>query len=253
MKNLIFGLFLIWNIPYLDAQYKNGQNGQPLDGKYTEYNKDKSVYSEKYFIKGRRIGTWTIHKHDSSIIIGVFENDILLSRLMIGKYNDTLIHERFEYVLSPENRPLLCNYYVGTKLKTKTILSTKGRDSIVEIIDSTGNYLMKAFKDSLRTRIPGRIVKPEFKINLMAFIADNMRYPQSAKEYEIEGETNILFIVRTDGSVSDLTISRSSGDKSLDQEAMRLIRLSTGMWIPATQDGFPANSYCMVTINFMLD
>lgn len=251
MKNLILCVVFLCSILHMAAQSKNGKN-RP-DGKYTEYNKNRTVYSEKYYDNGKRTGTWIIHQHDSSTLTGVYKNDTLVSRLLMKPEGDTLIYERFEYERPSDNKPLTCNYYIGTVLKTKTLLKIEGRDSIVEVIDSIGDFALKALRDSIRSKILGRLAKAEFKINFTAYIMDNLKYPKNAKDYGIEGECIIAFIVKADGSVSFPRVSRSSGDKSLDEEAMRLITQSTGMWIPATNDGFLYSSLCAVYVTFTLD
>lgn len=95
--------------------------------------------------------------------------------------------------------------------------------------------------------------KPEFKINLQAWIQDNMQYPQEDHDYGVEGETEVTFLVNVSGDVEGPYVSKKSGSKTLDAEALRLIRRSSGMWKPARQGGRNVKTYAKVTINFTLE
>jgi TonB family protein len=67
------------------------------------------------------------------------------------------------------------------------------------------------------------------------FIAENLKYPETAKENGIEGRVFIQFVVKADGRVSDASIVRGA-DPSLDQEALRVV-LSSPDWTPGRQRG----------------
>ena len=54
-----------------------------------------------------------------------------------------------------------------------------------------------------------------------------------------------------DGSISGVEIVRSAGDKSLDKEALRLIK-SMPKWNPGRQKGYPVRVKYTVPVNFTL-
>ena len=88
-------------------------------------------------------------------------------------------------------------------------------------------------------------VKPQFKGGesaMMEFIAKNVKYPQAA----IVG-----FVVRKDGTVSDVHIKKSSGHAVLDKEAMRVVKTMPA-WKPGKQKGKLVNVKCNVPINFRI-
>ena len=78
---------------------------------------------------------------------------------------------------------------------------------------------------------------------LMMYISNNVKYPQIAKEYGIEGKVFVEFVVDKDGSVTDVKILRGV-DKNLDAEALRVIR-SLPKYKPGMQRGEP----CKVIYN----
>jgi len=82
------------------------------------------------------------------------------------------------------------------------------------------------------------------------WVRDNIRYPQIAHENGIQGKVFIGFVVEPDGSVSNVTVLRSV-DKSLDDEAVRVVQLSPA-WIPGYQRGVAVRVRFSITVNFQL-
>lgn len=68
------------------------------------------------------------------------------------------------------------------------------------------------------------------------FIAQNIIYPQIAKENGISGRVLITFVIEKDGRINNIEVKRSAGDPSLDKEAMRVIRMMP-KWEPGSQNG----------------
>jgi protein TonB len=88
---------------------------------------------------------------------------------------------------------------------------------------------------------------------LLKFISSTIVYPEYAKENEIQGRVFIKFIVSTDGSLSDIKVARSvPGGKMLDDEAIRVIKLTSGKWNPARQNGKPVSCNMTLPVVFVL-
>jgi protein TonB len=98
---------------------------------------------------------------------------------------------------------------------------------------------------------------PEFEGGqqaLMNFISKNMVYPQSAVEDQIEGRVYLNFVVSSTGEVEDIRVSRSvPGGEALNKEAIRVIKLTNGKWIPGKQLGKTVNVAFTLPIVFKLD
>ena len=78
---------------------------------------------------------------------------------------------------------------------------------------------------------------PEFPGGMEAmwkFLSDHLNYPEEAREKNIEGRSIIQFIVEKDGTISNIELVRSAGDKSLDKEALRVVRMMP-KWKPGSQ------------------
>ena len=87
---------------------------------------------------------------------------------------------------------------------------------------------------------------------LRAFLAENVKYPSIAKENGIYGRVVCQFIVEKDGSITDVRASISSGERSLDNEAIRVIK-SMPKWKPGKQQNKPVRTRYTLPISFKLD
>lgn len=59
---------------------------------------------------------------------------------------------------------------------------------------------------------------------MMQFIKEHLRYPASAAKNNIEGRVLVSFSVETDGTLSDIHVSKGL-DPACDEEALRVVRL----------------------------
>ena len=86
---------------------------------------------------------------------------------------------------------------------------------------------------------------------LFKYLADNVKYPVIAQENGIQGRVICQFVVNKDGSIVDVVAVRSSGETSLDKEAIRVIK-SMPKWKPGKQRGKPVRVKYTVPVNFRL-
>ena len=88
---------------------------------------------------------------------------------------------------------------------------------------------------------------------LLKFISSTIVYPEYAMENEIQGRVYLQFIVRTNGSLTDIKVARSvPGGKMLDDEAIRVIKLTSGKWKSARQNGKPVSCNMTLPVVFVL-
>ncbi len=95
--------------------------------------------------------------------------------------------------------------------------------------------------------------KPEYPggfDELSAFISNNINYPESAKDNNIEGTTYIQFIVKKDGNVDSVKILKGFHE-ACDQEALRVVRLMD-KWKPAYEKGKPVNVKFNLPVKFSI-
>ena len=84
---------------------------------------------------------------------------------------------------------------------------------------------------------------------MMKFLAENVQYPANAMEKG--GRVVCQFVVEKDGHIGDIQVVRTSGDASLDKEAVRVIG-TMPKWKPGTQRGKPVRVIFTIPINFRL-
>jgi len=80
------------------------------------------------------------------------------------------------------------------------------------------------------------------------WLSDNLKYPTKAKEQGIQGTVVLRFVIRHNGSISDVKVQRSL-EPSCDKEAIRLIE-SMPQWIPGKQNGNTVNVSYTLSVRF---
>jgi len=81
-------------------------------------------------------------------------------------------------------------------------------------------------------------------------MTENLKYPQAARDKKIEGMVVLTFIVKEDGSVSDVEILRGIG-AGCDEEGRRVVEISP-KWTPGKIAGKAVNTRMTLPINFKL-
>jgi len=95
---------------------------------------------------------------------------------------------------------------------------------------------------------------PEFPggdLELRKYIAQNVQYPEIAKENGIQGRVFIQFVVNQKGEIEQVKVVRGV-DPALDKEAIRVIS-ALPKWKPGSQRGKPVRVSFTVPINFQLN
>ena len=86
--------------------------------------------------------------------------------------------------------------------------------------------------------------KPAFQgsdtMEFTKWVFSQIKYPEEAKEKQIQGRVTLQFTIAKDGNVKDVTVAKSSGSKILDDEAVRVVSMSP-QWEPGKQNGEPVN------------
>lgn len=83
------------------------------------------------------------------------------------------------------------------------------------------------------------------------FISEYMKYPARAEGENIEGRILCSFIIRKDGSVSNIEVINGL-DYELDQEALRVLSMMP-KWSPGKNAGKPVHVKCILPIDIKID
>lgn len=85
---------------------------------------------------------------------------------------------------------------------------------------------------------------------LMKWLSNNIRYPESAQQNDIQGRVIVKFVVEKDGSIGAATILKGV-DKDLDREALRVVKRMP-KWQPGKNNGVAVRSYFNLPVTFKL-
>ena len=99
-------------------------------------------------------------------------------------------------------------------------------------------------------------VKPKFEgddsgRSFAGWVGTQVTYPAEAVKNKVEGKTYLQFVVLEDGSVSNVTVHKSSGSQLLDNEAVRVVQQSP-KWEPGMHNGAKAKVAYTMPIVFKL-
>lgn len=94
---------------------------------------------------------------------------------------------------------------------------------------------------------------PEFpggQAEMQKYVQQNLVYPELARQKGISGTVAVRFVVKTDGQVDNIEVTRGIGG-GCDQEAIRVIR-SMPRWTPGMHDGKIVAVYFILPVKFKL-
>lgn len=84
----------------------------------------------------------------------------------------------------------------------------------------------------------------------MKFLSNNIRYPESAQQNDIQGRVIVKFVVEKDGSIGNVTVVKGV-DRDLDREAIRVVK-KMPRWQPGKNNGVAVRSYFNLPVTFRL-
>lgn len=82
------------------------------------------------------------------------------------------------------------------------------------------------------------------------YLSQNLQYPAEARQLGIEGTVIVVFVINSDGSISDVEILRGIGGGA-DEEAVRVVQNAPN-WEPGKQRDRTVNTRMRLPIRFKL-
>ena len=104
--------------------------------------------------------------------------------------------------------------------------------------------------DSAQQREPGKARFPGGHQAMVAYIADNLSYPEEARANGVQGKVVVAFYVLEDGSLDSIHVVNEA-KPMLIEPALQVIR-SMPNWEPAMVNGVPVKRKVTVPIKFTL-
>jgi protein TonB len=96
-------------------------------------------------------------------------------------------------------------------------------------------------------------IAPEYPggtVAMLSYIQQNLKYPEGAKEQEIQGRVIVQFTIEKDGTVSDVNVVKSV-DPLVDAEVVRIVS-NMPAWKPGMHEGKPVRVSYSIPIRFRL-
>jgi protein TonB len=118
-------------------------------------------------------------------------------------------------------------------------------------LNASGQKTETGMKDGAYQKVDVMPVFPGGDAALLKFIADSTHYPKDAKEKGIQGKVLARFMVKKDGSVSDVSIMQEVSP-SLDNEAIRVVKLLP-KFTPGKLNGKRVPVWFTVPISYKLE
>lgn len=97
-------------------------------------------------------------------------------------------------------------------------------------------------------------VQPEFpggNSALIAWIQNNLKYPDEAKKAGYEGKVMVQFVIDKQGNVIDVKIAKSSKIEALDKAALKLLK-QMPLWKPGEKHGQVVKTKMVIPVSFKL-
>ena len=123
-------------------------------------------------------------------------------------------------------------------------LPTTSQPTLVPNPSSQQQAKSEGIEDNLQPMFPGGDQA------LIAYMSNNLVYPEAAVRKQLQGRLFVRFVVEADGRLTNIAIHRSA-HPILDEEGMRMVR-SMPRWVPARREGVTVAAPMMLPITFKL-
>lgn len=104
--------------------------------------------------------------------------------------------------------------------------------------------------DTTWTNVEEMPVFPGGEEALLKYIAENTKYPETAKEQSIQGKILVRFCITSKGGITQVSVLQGVSP-DLDNEAMRVIK-TLPEFEPGKQGGKPVSVWFVIPITFTL-
>lgn len=136
---------------------------------------------------------------------------------------------------------------------------TKGTIKVKKADASQANIIIPdtAYSTINRVSFPLTIVEqmpafPGGQKEMDTFIKKNLKYPEAEREICVKGVVYVTFVVKTDGTVSDVKLLRGiNGATAFNNEALRIVKMMP-KWNPGMQNGRTVEVQCNLPIKWQM-
>lgn len=211
------------------------------------YSIKKSIKDNHEFIADQEVVS-TNNNYSSYKLLLMEQASIIKTNILTHNFSYSLIKRRLNMINKPKKPLRIGIGLFGSILALGIVLfacSTPEKQEITTTDAPEIEQIEEAF-----TVVEVMPEYPGGMDSLVAFLGNNIKYPQSAKDAGVEGTVYVNFIVEKDGSVSSAKTTRSVSE-NCDTEAIRVVS-SMPDWIPGMQNNKTVRVSFNLPISFKL-
>lgn len=119
------------------------------------------------------------------------------------------------------------------------------------VIEITDNQKDSVIKSDIFTVVEEMPEFPGGQDEMLKFISKNIKYPDQAKDKDIQGTVYLKFIVEKNGKLSHIETIRRNLGSGLNEEAIRIVQIMPA-WKPGRQNGNAVRVEYILPIRFAL-
>lgn len=220
------------------------------------YNFKLKLTAHKATFKGGNYD-YIIIEDDLAIKFAFLVEQLFISKSNLQKRNNPIDN----ITIASESNYIEAIFYSGKMVRTECILlelyQGKNIDEILRLLESCASqYCPTGLNKLVLTEEPiycSIEQIPEFpggEAALMKYISQNIQYPTSAMESNIQGRVIVQFVVTKTGEIGEIRVVRSKSPE-LDKEAIRVVKTLPN-FIPGKMNGYAVNVWYTLPITFKL-
>ena len=215
-----------------------------LDGLYQEKWDDGTIVQKGMYSDNKKVGEWIENETESGLYQKgvrsgewkVFDDDSLVVKLENYKYGQLHGDQiTFDSLGNVESKIQFRN---GKLVNSKPDTVKKHSEELPR------------FPGCENLGLEPEELKECSQRKLLEFIYMNIKYPKRSRRKNIQGEAKVQFVIKKDGSITDIKVLRGVA-KDIKEELVSIINRMP-KWRPGMQDGEPVRVQFILPVRFQL-
>ena len=205
------------------------------EGSAKEWNTNGILITSGYFSANKKSGIWkTYYGNKSPESVYSIKEDSYLYHQIWDKYEKPQLKNG--------------NGIITKKLKGFTDeLRYEYKDSLL-----LRTYFIDNFSDTVYYNPINKATYKNGRKHLYDFLGNIVIYPINALKLGVSENVYLRFQVNIDGTIGKIVVTNGLG-LGCDEEAIRVLSLTSGQWLPAHFNHYPVNSIVELPVRFLME
>lgn len=220
---------------------------------------------QRYVLANPNYGKWDLSSYRAYFITPRLSEDTAIKiegnnckLFLIIQFEETIKRTYSygdDYVLTKATKAIICNQDGSEVIWSANINSNSASSNPASTASTNSSSVSNSSSTNSESAVNVSMVEqqPDFpggQAAIFTWLAQNLRYPASAQEANVQGRVLVQFIIEKDGTVTNVKIVRGI-HPDLDAEAMRVVK-AMPKWAPGRKNGQPVRVTYSLPINFRL-